>query len=161
MLSSSENAVLNRSANTIAVVPHALSASLVAPATGWPGRRTDRQGSDTVNLLTFVIVGATRSRTSSLYKYLKQPQMVMMLDAAHALTVAKKVAEALGQQLPPIELTCKTPLAIGAGVTGSLAHVVVFIPNDLVKDIVSLIKTFTGGEPATAPAKPVRGGESF
>jgi hypothetical protein len=76
----------------------------------------------------------------------KDPLVLMVLDAAHLMAVVRKGAEAMGaaDQMPPIQITCKTPIAVGGGVIGSSGHEVFFIPTDLVKDIVNVMKTFAG-----------------
>jgi hypothetical protein len=97
-------------------------------------------------------------------KYMpKNPQAIIVLDAAHLLAAVRKGAEALGVggQMPPIQVTCKTPIAIGAGISGDTVHEVFFVPNDLVKDILNTVKTFMGiggasSEVAPSPAAPLQ-----
>lgn len=96
----------------------------------------------------------------------KQPQAIVLLEAGHLLAVVTKGAEAIGIPIPPFQVDVKTPLAIGAGMTGQTAHAVIFIPNDLVKAGVQLWGQAVSGEagPRSSPARPrqpVRGGESF
>jgi len=97
----------------------------------------------------------------------KQPTMVLVLDAAHLMDVARKAADALSAPIPPIALTGKTPIAIGGGVSDDMVHVVIYVPNDLVKDVVNTVKMFLtgmggGAEPGPSRARPApKGGESF
>jgi hypothetical protein len=66
------------------------------------------------------------------------------------------------EEMPPFKITCKTPIAIGAGTTGKSAHVVAFIPTDLIKDIAGMIMHFTGGmggQPGNPP--PPMGDKDF
>ncbi len=54
---------------------------------------------------------------------------------------------------PPFRITTKAPIAFGGGVSGTLAHAVYYIPNELVKEGVDIFKTLVGPpEPTTAPA---------
>jgi hypothetical protein len=105
------------------------------------------------------------------------PRSVMVLNVANLMQVVQKAAAALGAPMPPIQLTSKTPIAMGAAVDGATARAVFFLPNDLVKEVVSLVRGFLGGmmgpgagpnaapnaaPPGRRPAPPpMRGGESF
>jgi hypothetical protein len=92
----------------------------------------------------------------------KNPQSVIMIDAANALAVIKKGADTLGAPMPPIEMTGKTPLAAGSGMAGSRAQVTFFVPTDLVKDIVNMVNVMTSRSNRSGErARPVPGGQSF
>lgn len=47
-------------------------------------------------------------------------------------------------ELPPFKITSKTPIAIGAGTTGKSAHLVFFVPTDLIKDVAGIFMMFKG-----------------
>jgi hypothetical protein len=53
---------------------------------------------------------------------------------------------------PPFRVTTKTPIAFGGGVSGTMAHAVYYIPNELVKEGVSIFKTLAGPRPMPGPA---------
>ena len=66
------------------------------------------------------------------------------------------------EEMPPFKITCKTPIAIGAGTTGKSAHVVAFIPTDLIKDVAGMLMQFRGnmgGQPGNPP--PPMGDKDF
>ncbi len=64
-------------------------------------------------------------------------------------------------ELPPFKINCKTPIAMGGGTTGRSAHVVVFIPTDLIKDISGMVMMFAGGMGGgqATPPPPMGGGD--
>ena len=54
------------------------------------------------------------------------------------------------------KLACKTPIAMGADSKGNTAHVVVYVPNALIKEVVQMVMTFfmprpVPGGPGVAP----------
>ena len=66
-------------------------------------------------------------------------------------------------ELPPFKINCKTPVAMGGGMTGKSMHVVVFIPTDLIKDVAGMVMMFTqrrGAGPGNPPPPPM-GGNDF
>lgn len=94
-------------------------------------------------------------------KYLpKDRSAVILFNAANLfdLIVGGVKTMSPDQELPPFKITCKTPIAAAAGVTGRSAHVVVYMPTKLAKDIAGIITTFVaptrGAVPGAAPVKP-------
>jgi hypothetical protein len=69
------------------------------------------------------------------------------------------------EELPPFKLACKVPIALGSGVTGSSAHVVIYVPTQLIKEIAGTVMMFAGGAMpgggAPPAAKPPVGGKDF
>ena len=62
----------------------------------------------------------------------------------------------------PFNIACKTPIAVGGGVTGSAGHAVVYVPNELIKEISGIVQMFMGGMGGGAPAPgPGRGADDF
>ena len=76
-----------------------------------------------------------------------QRQTVMLFSASNLydVIVAGMKVMAPEEELPPFKITSKTPIAIGVGTTGKSAHVVIFVPTDLIKDVAGIIMMFQGG----------------
>ena len=93
-------------------------------------------------------------------KYLPAERQTIMLFSASNLydvIVAGMKVMAPEEELPPFKITCKTPIAMGAGTTGKSAHFVIFVPTDLIKDVAGIIMMFQGGGAGAAP--PVADGD--
>jgi len=93
----------------------------------------------------------------------KNPLMVGVIDVRNLLSVVRKGAETMGagDAFPPIALTAKTPIGIGAAASGSSAHAVICVPNDLVKEVIGIVMQFVGGRGGRAEPAPAPGGETF
>jgi hypothetical protein len=88
--------------------------------------------------------------------------MVALFSASNLYDVIVSGMKTMSPQeeMPPFKITCKTPIAIGAGTTGKSAHVVVFFPTDLIKDVAGMIMTPPmGGGPGNPP--PPMGDKDF
>jgi hypothetical protein len=88
--------------------------------------------------------------------------MVALFSASNLYDVIVSGMKTISPQeeMPPFKITCKTPIAIGAGTTGKSAHVVVFFPTDLIKDVAGMIMTPPmGGGPGNPP--PPMGDKDF
>ncbi|MGA2266792.1 MAG: hypothetical protein ABSH10_10250 [Phycisphaerae bacterium] len=83
-----------------------------------------------------------------------------LLNVGNLFSVIVKANQTLEgpQAVPPFQITTQTPVAFGGGVEGGYAHGVVYIPNQLVKDVVSIVKTFTGRGPQTMPSQTMPSG---
>ena len=83
---------------------------------------------------------------------------VMLLNLSNLTELINKATQVIGGEGAglPFQITCKTPLAIGSGVEGSSGHVAIYVPNDLVREIVAIVQSMTGGfgggRPTTGPA---------
>ena len=98
----------------------------------------------------------------------KNGQALFLMNVGNYFDVimagVKKMA---GGEAPPIPFafTCKTPVALGVGVEGSSQIVSVYVPTEVIKEIVgfvgSMSRGFGGGPGRAQPAKPVPGGEEF
>jgi hypothetical protein len=95
----------------------------------------------------------------------KNLNTIGLLNVGNLFSVIVKAIQTLEgpQAVPPFQITTQTPIAFGGGMTGAYAHGVVYIPNQLVKDVVNVIKTLAGGGrgPQTMPSgspPPVEGG---
>jgi hypothetical protein len=73
--------------------------------------------------------------------------MVALFNASNLYDVIVSGMKTMSPEteMPPFKITCKTPIAMGAGTTGKSAHAVVFIPTDLIKDVAGMVMMFTGG----------------
>ena len=69
----------------------------------------------------------------------QNPCMVLLLNGGNLWKVIRHAVEAMGEDLPPFEITTQTPIALGAAVRGSSAHAVLYVPNQLVKEIVKIV----------------------
>lgn len=80
-------------------------------------------------------------------------QMVALFSASNLydVIVAGMKVMAPEEELPPFKITCKTPIAMGAGTTGKSAHIVFFVPTDLIKDIAGIAGMWQGGGAGAAP----------
>jgi hypothetical protein len=94
---------------------------------------------------------------------------VVLLNAGNLFDLVMAGAKTMApdEELPPFKITCKAPIAMGSGVTGSSAHIVIYVPTQLIKEIAGMAMMFTGGGmptggDATPPAaKPAAGGKDF
>jgi hypothetical protein len=98
-------------------------------------------------------------------KYLppeKERVAIMLFNPGNLFTLVMQGAKAMSPngEAPPIPFTfsAKAPIVLGAGVFGADEHVVVFVPNELLKQIMGVFTMFTqmrGGPP------PAMGPEGF
>ena len=66
-----------------------------------------------------------------------------------------------GNEMPiPFTFNVKAPVVFSAGLSGNDEHVVFFVPNELVKQIVGIYMMMSGGGRGPGPG-PMEGGESF
>lgn len=71
------------------------------------------------------------------------------------LSKAMQTLEGPGAVLP-FRITSKSPVAFGSGITGSCAHGVLYVPNELVKEGVDAVKALIAG-PRPMPPTPTTG----
>ena len=83
----------------------------------------------------------------------KKPSGIVLVNGANIfnLVVAGIKTMEPDQELPPFKISCKTPIAMGVGQAGTSAHIVVYVPTELIKEIVGTVMMFTGGGPGGAP----------
>ena len=62
---------------------------------------------------------------------------------------------------PPFRITSKIPVALGAGMAGKSAHVVVFVPTELIKEVTGLIMMQMAGPMGGPGAQPPVGDSDF
>lgn len=94
---------------------------------------------------------------------------VMLFNLTNLGTVITRGAEALGaaEMLPPLNFTAETPVALGTAVVRDTSvHQAVFVPTDVVADVVQMGMMFMpqmGGGPGHGPHQgpPMEGGEDF
>jgi len=89
----------------------------------------------------------TDSDAAKALKYMPaERQMVALFSASNLydVVVAGMKVMAPEEELPPFKITSKTPIAMGAGMAGKSAHVVLFVPTDLIKDVAGIFMMFKG-----------------
>jgi hypothetical protein len=95
----------------------------------------------------------------------KRPEMLLLVNAgnfADLMLSAMKKMDPEEEAVLPFKLSCKVPLAIGVGVKKNAAHMAIYVPNKLVKEIAELAMTVLGGEMEGPVAEPqVPGGDDF
>ena len=62
---------------------------------------------------------------------------------------------------PPFRVKTTAPIVFGGGVSGTSAHAVYYIPNELVKEGVGIFKMLTGGGPGPMPSSAPSGRGDF
>ena len=92
-------------------------------------------------------------------KYLpKQRTALVLFDAGnlYELIVSGMKTMEPGSSPLPFQITCHTPVFFASGVTGGSAHIVAFIPTDLIRNVVDAVKKMQGGgeQPAGGTVKP-------
>ncbi len=96
----------------------------------------------------------TRSEDAEAMKYLpKKKTAVILINGVNLynLIVAGMKTMEPDAELPPFKITCKTPISMGFGQSGKSAHVVMYVPTQLVKEVVGIFMVFVGGGPDAAP----------
>jgi len=64
----------------------------------------------------------------------KDPAFVVLLNCGNLFDLIAKITQVSKEKSPPIKLTTKTPVALGAGVSGSSVRLVLFVPTGLIKE---------------------------
>jgi len=88
---------------------------------------------------------------------------VALLNAGNLFEVIRTGMQAIqpGGAIP-FNIACKVPIAIGGGVTGKAGHAVIYVPNEVIKEIAGIVQMFMGGMGAPAPGPgPGRGADDF
>ena len=95
----------------------------------------------------------------------KDPASVVLFNFGNLWQLVAKGAKALGKgdEVPPLSIEGKTPIAAASSISGNTVRVTFFIPNSLVKEIVDNVKMFMGmgGGPGAKPGKSPAGGKDF
>jgi hypothetical protein len=92
---------------------------------------------------------------------------IVLINAGNLFDLVMVGAKTMApdEELPPFKITCKAPIAMGSGVTGSSAHIVIYVPTQLIKEIAGMAMMFSGGGAmggdAAPAAKPPVGGKDF
>jgi len=142
--------VLATDKNTVVVAVGGSGAFFAEAVKAAAGGADNKIGTDANSLMAMKHLPAERN-------------MVALFSASNLYDVIVSGMKTMSPQaeLPPFKINCKTPIAIGAGTTGSSAHVVMFIPTDLIKDVAGMARMFTqvrGARPGNPPP-PVGGGD--
>ena len=95
----------------------------------------------------------------------KQTAALVLLNAGNLMELilaGMKKMDPEGEAALPFQVTCKTPLAIGVGVEKNAAHVAIYVPTKLVKEVAGLVMMQLSG-PMDGPAEPAKvpGGDDF
>ncbi|MDY6913706.1 MAG: hypothetical protein SVT52_04535 [Planctomycetota bacterium] len=94
-----------------------------------------------------------------------KPTGIMLLNVGNLFDVILKgtrVMQDNEEAMLPIQITTKTPIAIGAGVQANAVRVVAYVPNKLIQEAVGAAMMFMMPQPAMpAGGEPTQGGEDF
>ncbi len=88
--------------------------------------------------------------------------MLVLFNAGNLWELVVKGMKTVDEEavIPPFKIATKTPVAIGAAISGSEMEAVLYVPNSLLKDITGIITSmFMPAPPPAAP--PMRGAEDF
>ncbi len=108
---------------------------------------------------------AKDAQVAEVLKALPKPLHGMaLLNVGNLWQLIGKGAAAVNKadQVPPISLEAKTPLAMGVGFSGSTAQITFFLPNSLLKEGLEIFKQFMmmgGAGPRGGNAPPAGGGD--
>ena len=98
-------------------------------------------------------------------KYMpKNSSGVMLLNVGNLFEVIRTGMQAIQPGgAVPFNIACKTPIAIGGGVTGKAGHAVIYLPSELIKEISGIVQMFMGGMGGMGPGAPApgRGADDF
>ncbi len=79
--------------------------------------------------------------------------MIGTLNGANLMDMITKGMAASGQMIPlPFKLTATVPATIGIGTTGANEHVVIFLPNELIKDVSGMFMMMSMGRNGPRPS---------
>ena len=98
--------------------------------------------------------GTSENTNGLIRQYLpKKKTAVILINGVNLynLIVAGMKTMEPDAELPPFKITCKTPISMGVGQSGKSAHVVMYVPTQLVKEVVGIFMVFVGGGPGAAP----------
>ena len=101
-------------------------------------------------------IGSDPATAQALKHLPKQPNFVMLLNGAnlYQLIVAGMKTMEPNAELPPFKVTCKVPIALGGGVAGQSMHVAMYLPTDLIKEVVGIVMMFASPGAGAPPAGP-------
>lgn len=104
---------------------------------------------------------ASESASEAMKHMPKNASGVVLLNVPNLLELASKVQEASDQPTMGLpKLTSQAPITIGAGISGSQGHVVAYVPNELIEELVQLGMSMA--RPQTQPTQPQEdNGEEF
>lgn len=85
----------------------------------------------------------------------KNRSSIVLINVANLFDVVVNAVRTMDpdEELPPFKLTCKTPIAAGVGVTGDSAHIVLYVPSKLIKEVVGVVTMFVMPQPAPGPGE--------
>lgn len=88
-----------------------------------------------------------------------EPLGIVLVNGANIFSTVLKGMQTINPQapLPPIQITAKTPIAVAAFCEGNVQRVGLFIPSDLVREVVNIGMMFA--MPRAGPGAPPPGGE--
>ena len=84
----------------------------------------------------------------------ENPFSVLLFNAGNLFSVLNKAAEVEGVTALPFNITSKTPIAIGASASGSTLTLGLLAPNELVSEVVGLVKSIFLPPPPQSPGQP-------
>ena len=92
--------------------------------------------------------------TAQAMKYMPaKPSLLMLFNAGNLMDLIAKGMHVLDPQSQPfpVKIETRTPIAIGAGISGKELEVAIYVPNDLIKEAVGVFQALTS-PPAAAGA---------
>jgi hypothetical protein len=106
-------------------------------------------------------IGTSAEDRQALQYLPKRRTGVILLNAGNLydLIVAGMRKMAPDEEVPPFKISCKVPIAIGVGTAGKSAHVVLYLPKQLVKEVAGVVMMFVGQRAGAAP--PMEGGNDL
>lgn len=98
-------------------------------------------------------IGTAAEDRQALQHLPKQRTAVVLLNAGNLydLIVAGMQKMAPDEEAPPFKISCKIPIAIGVGTAGKSAHVVFYLPKQLVKELAGVVMMFVGQRAGAGP----------
>jgi hypothetical protein len=106
-------------------------------------------------------IGTTPGDLAALKHMPAKPESIILINGAN---IYKLIVDGIktmepDEELPPFKIACKTPVAMGIGYAGPNVHVVVYVPTELVKEVVGVFMAIGGMGPGTKP--PPQGPDDF
>ena len=106
-------------------------------------------------------IGTTPDDAKAMKHMPKKPTAIILLNGANIFNIILAGVKTMDpdEEMPPFKISCKTPIAIGVGQAGASAHIVAYVPTDLIKEIVGTVMMFSSGMGPGGP--PPVGGDDF
>ena len=106
-------------------------------------------------------IGTTPGDLAALKHMPAKPETIILINGANIYKLIVDGVKTMepDEELPPFKIACKTPVAMGIGYAGRNVHVVVYVPTELVKEVVGVFTAISGMRPGAAP--PPEGPDDF